>query len=165
MTKTATWIAVERFVCTLVVLWLWTGVCHAQMGMPGRSLGGYGAATIDRYYQDRQGAWIPYNGGFGGFVPYQYLEPRSALGTMPSPRVEPTTIGGTGAIATPIGGASRRMNQGRLYAPLNLGEARNRGMSPRGGPRNQMRSLGFGSPFRTPPSLVGGGSGAAMGSM
>ena len=72
----------------------------------GRSLGGYGAATIGRYYGSGQGSYLPYNGNASGFVPYQggYA---GGLGVQPIPRRLPRTpVGGTSMPLTPIGGAS-----------------------------------------------------------
>ena len=45
---------------------------RAQMSMTGggRSLGGYGTATISSYYGGGGGGYVPYNGRASGFVPY-----------------------------------------------------------------------------------------------
>ncbi|RUL83567.1 hypothetical protein [Tautonia sociabilis] len=140
---------------------------RAQAAGMGRSLGGYGEATIERYYRSGQGPLIPYGGGQGGFIPYRGLEAREpAAAAMIPRRIEQTPIGGAGAMGTPIGGASL-MRGTFTYRPLTsrgltgMGPAVGPGMT--GGGRRM--GLGFGYPFRQPPSLSGRGGGAAMGGM
>ena len=119
-----------------------------------RPLGGYGGATIGSYYGSRNGPLLPYAGGQGGFIPYQGLEaPPPAVVTMMPREIPQTSIGGVGPGGTPIGGASR-MQGPNIYQPLNY-----RGRFGTGGVLRSPRRYGpgFGSPFRRPPSLVGGG--------
>ncbi len=105
-------------------------------------------------YGNRSGPLIPYGGGQGGFIPYGGLESRRAAEPVMTPREIPQTmIGGASNIRTPIGGASR-MQGPDIYQPLNyrgrFGKGGSSGLPPRYGP-------GFGSPFRRPPLLLGGG--------
>ncbi len=126
------------------------GSAHGQMKGRGRSLGGYGGATIGSYYRNSQGVLLPYGGAFGGYIPYQSLEPRTASATLQPREIMETPIGGTGMMrGTPIGGSSLRRGT-FLYVPL-----RSRGgMMGQGGRRS--RTLpGFGYPFRRPPLLSG----------
>lgn len=70
----------------------------------GRSLGGYGAATISRYYSDGMSAYIPYGGS--NYIPYRGGD-AGGLGSQPIPRRLPQTpVGGISMPMTPIGGAS-----------------------------------------------------------
>ncbi len=131
-------------------------VAIAQMGTMGRSLGGYGAATIGSVYRSRSGPMIPYGGGLGGFVPYQDLESRAPDVEMSPRQIRETPIGGAGRMGTPIGGASRTMRGRRMYIPLNLGGGMDGSLGTSGRVGNS-QSPGFGYPFRRPPSLVGGG--------
>jgi hypothetical protein len=80
----------------------------AQMSMSGggRSLGGYGAATIGRCYSSGMGTYMPYNGNASGFVPYRggYA---GGLGVQTISRPLPQTpIGGVSMPMTSIGGTS-----------------------------------------------------------
>lgn len=159
-------------------VWLAMGIllaadvaCPGQMAMSGagRSLGGYGAATISSYYVSGAGGYVPYAGGGRGFVPVAG-GPGGGLGVQPVPRRLPTTaIGGTMMGATPIGGASlgggRGMSQpGGRRAYLPWGDEAGAGMldgplmrpMSRPGAASRARSgPGFGYPFRMPPSLPG----------
>ena len=81
---------------------------RAQMSMTdgGRSLGGYGTATISSYYGGGGGGYVPYNGRAGGFVPYSG-DFGGGIGSRPIPRRLPQTpIGGVMMAETPIGGAT-----------------------------------------------------------
>jgi hypothetical protein len=87
-----------------------TPAARAQMSMSGggRSLGGYGAATIGQYYSSGMGTYMPYNGNASGFVPYRggYT---GGLGVQTiSRRLPQTPIGGVSMPMTSIGGASLR---------------------------------------------------------
>lgn len=147
-----------------------TPSARAQMGMPGgsRSLGGYGSATIGRYYTSGMGSYMPYNGNASGFVPYRggYA---GGLGLQPIPRRLPQTpIGGISMPMTMIGGASlpggmatgMRGGMGAgasrgVFAPF--GSEGGMGMSAIGTPMTMQGSTtrkptgpGFGYPFRMP---------------
>lgn len=114
----------------------------------GRSLGGYGEATIGSYYQSRGGPLIPYGGSFGGFIPYRGIEaPPPAVSAMMPRRPIETPIGGTSIRMGRVGIGERAMQRG--YAPLGVGRPLIR-RSPLPAPASA--SLGFGSPFRRPPS-------------
>ena len=155
---------------------------RAQMTMSGggRSLGGYGAATITSYYSNGNG-YVP-SGGRGGVLPL-----RGGAGVMGTPRatrpIPPTAIGGASMVAsTPIGGISSGGGMGmgsrdgpgigsgprsgrRAYAPLLPGGGA--GMAPMGGSTGSIGGRspagpGFGSPFRVPPDFGGGTSAMAM---
>jgi hypothetical protein len=88
---------------------------RAQGIVQQRSLGGYGSATISRYYGgEGSGAFLPSAAGPGGFIAQRSLEPRSSTAAALTPRqVEQTMIGGMGSARTPIGGAS--LTPGRRY--------------------------------------------------
>jgi hypothetical protein len=159
---------------------------RGQMAMPGsgRSLGGYGAATIASYYGGGSGGYIPYNGRASGFVPYSGMA-GGGFGTPPIPRRLPQTpIGGTMMAQTPIGGASLSGGMGgstrggtgmgsgmgsRGLVPFGYegGVGMGGGMSGmpmtrQGGMRRPASGPGFGYPFRMPPSLPGGASSMGM---
>jgi hypothetical protein len=154
---------------------------RGQMGMSGtgRSLGGYGAATIDSYYSRGGGAYLPYNGRAGGFVPYQ----GNGFSATPPPsrRLSQTPIGGVMMSTTPIGGASLSGSGGRGGAMGPRSRSVDRTLVPFGYEggigmggglvgtsmtrRNAARRStgpGFGSPFRMPLSLPGGSSSMTM---
>ena len=149
---------------------------RGQMAMPGagRSLGGYGAATISSYYVGSGGGYLPYTGGGSGFVPYRG-GPGAGMGVVPIPRQVPTTpIGGMMMGGTPIGGASLSgamgsdlrggMGMGGRSRPPalvpfgyegGLGGMSGMSATPPSGMRRVPSGLGFGSPFRMPPNLSG----------
>lgn len=148
------------------------------MGRGGRSLGGYGAATIGSYYGGASGGYLPYTGGGGGFVPYRGGS-SGGLGAQPiSRRLPQTAIGGAMASGTPIGGASlgASMSAPRGAMGMSASEAaRSRlpigfdgtlgmgSMSLMPGPSAMSRrpyGPGFGYPFAMPSSLSGASSGA-----
>lgn len=123
--------------------------------IPSRSLGGYGEATIERYYQNPSGLWVPYGGGFGGFVPYRAIEATRPPIAVPSPRLPiETPIGGESLRAERLGIGARAIQRG--YAPLGVGRPWvDRPLVTPSAPS----SFGFGSPFRSPsiPGMSGGG--------
>ena len=182
---------IEWRFCALASAIAWGAVAgttpaRAQMAMPGsgRSLGGYGAATISSYYGGGGGGYLPYNGRASGFVPYRGNGIGGGMSTQPIPRRLPQTpIGGVMMAETPIGGASlssgMRGGNGRGGAMGTRPESRTLvpfgyeggiGMGNRiiGTPMTrQDRSRratgpGFGYPFRIPPSLSGGSPSMAM---
>ena len=123
---------------------------RAQMGISGasRPLGGYGAATIASSYTSGGGS-VPYmaNGGGVGLVP----APRASA-SMGSA----TPIGGSSALGTMGQVGMRSLSPGRrVYGPLlPAGGMGSTGRAP-GMSRTDRIGLGFGSPFRQPPSLGG----------
>ncbi len=148
---------------------------RAQMGMSGagRSLGGYGAATIGQYYSSGMGIYMPYTGDASGFIPYRggYA---GGLGVQPIPRRLPQTpVGGGSMPMTPIGGASlsggmtagTRGGMGtatdrRTFLPFGYeGGIRMGGgmigtpMTKQAGMRRAPSGPGFGYPFRMPPEV------------
>lgn len=146
---------------------------RAQSGMSGggRSLGGYGAATIGRYYSSGTTAYIPYSGG-GGYVPYQ-AGPGGGFAVRPVSRALPQTpIGGNSMAATPIGGASlgagamnvrtggRRFESFRFSSGLGS-DMTGRPMTRQSSTRRGSTGPGFGYPFRVPPDLVNGSGGSS----
>jgi hypothetical protein len=162
---------------------------RAQMGMSGagRSLGGYGAATIGRYYTSGMGSYMPYNGNASGFIPYRggYA---GGLGLQRIPRRLPQTpIGGTSMPMTSIGGASLPggmaagtrdgMGMGavagrRTFAPFGYEGGIGMGMSggmigtpmtKQAGMRRTPSGPGFGYPFQMPADRPGARAG--MGAM
>lgn len=149
---------------------------QAQMGIPGagRSLGGYGAATISQYYSSGMGTYMPYNGNASGFVPYRggYA---GGLGVQPIPRRLPQTpIGGISMPMTPIGGASLPGGMGagtrggmgagagrRWFASFGYEAGIGMGggmigtpMTKQGGMRRSPSGPGFGYPFQMPPDVL-----------
>lgn len=88
---------------------------HAQVGVRRRPLGGYGSASIERYYRSgASGTLLPSGGGPGTFIPEGSIEPRPSIATVLSPfQIEQTPIGGMSGARTPIGGAS--LMPGRRY--------------------------------------------------
>lgn len=158
---------------------------RAQMSMTGggRSLGGYGTATISSYYGGGGGGYVPYNGRASGFVPYSG-DFGGGIGSRPIPRRLPQTpIGGVMMAETPIGGSSLsggistrgamgmggRSSGARTFLPFGYegGIGMSGGMSvmPSAGAGRMRRSTagpGFGYPFRMPPSLLSGSSSMAM---
>src|SRR5271157_568670 len=158
---------------------------RAQMSMTGggRSLGGYGTATISSYYGGGGGGYVPYNGQASGFVPYSG-DFGGGIGSRPIPRRLPQTpIGGVMMAETPIGGSSLsggistrgamgmggRSSGARTFLPFGYegGIGMSGGMSvmPSAGAGRMRRSTagpGFGYPFRMPPSLLSGSSSMAM---
>jgi hypothetical protein len=158
---------------------------RAQMSMTGggRSLGGYGTATISSYYGGGGGGYVPYNGRASGFVPYSG-DFGGGIGSRPIPRRLPQTpIGGVMMAETPIGGATlsgsmgarggmdlgSRSSGARTFLPF--GYEGGIGMSGTmsavapigaGGRRQSPAGPGFGYPFRMPPSLLSGSSSMAM---
>ncbi|MFI5456078.1 MAG: hypothetical protein ACHRXM_11575 [Isosphaerales bacterium] len=148
---------------------------QAQMGTPGagRSLGGYGEATIGRYYSSGMTSYMPYNGSAGGFIPYRggYA---GGFGFEPiSRRVPQTPIGGISMPMTPIGGASLSGGMGAgagrgVFAPFGYEGGIGLGagmigtpMTKQGGRRSPL-GPGFGYPFRTPSNLAGDAAGMAV---
>jgi hypothetical protein len=135
----------------------------AGMAGAGRSLGGYGAASIASYYGGTGGGYLPYAGGGGGFVPYRG-GPGGGMGLPPVARATPSTsIGGAMMSATPIGGASlsgmgmpARMGR-RTLIPFGYEGGLGMGGMPsaRPGGMREASGPGFGYPFRMPPSLPG----------
>ena len=120
----------------------------AQMAMSGggRSLGGYGAATISSYYGNG-GGYVPYNGRAGAIIP-------TGMSAATPPRTIPNVaIGGASMVAaTPIGGIS-------AAAGMGMGMGMGRGMEARSGPRSYAPLLpgaGMG---------MGGGMGSRPGSV
>ncbi len=165
--------AATRLVVLGGVLLVVTGAARAQSArsVRGRSLGGYGAATIGRYYSSGTTAYIPYSGG-GGYVPYQG-GPGGGFAIRSVSRALPQTpIGGTSMTATPIGGASlrsaaqtsgdggRRFESFRFSSGLGL-DTIGRPMTRQSDPRRGSTGPGFGYPFRVPPELVIGSGGAS----
>src|SRR5271165_2183531 len=149
---------------------------RAQMSMTGRgrSLGGYGAATISSYYGGGGGGYVPYNGRASGFVAYSG-DFGGGIGSRPIPRRLPQTpIGGVMMAETPIGGATlsgmgSRSSGARTFLPFGYegGIGTNGTMSAMapigaGGRRQSPAGPGFGYPFRMPPSLLSGSSSMAM---
>ena len=145
---------------------------YAQMGMGGggRSLGGYGAATISSSYSNNSGYAAPMANG-------RMLLPTPAgmgAGRLTTPgRIAETPIGGVlmGG-STPIGGSSAPGAMGRSsrsgmgmapsvrMSPLPYGSGGMSGMSARmgGGMRRSPYGPGLGSPFRPPANLSGSSS-------
>jgi hypothetical protein len=141
------------------------------MAMPGtgRSLGGYGAATISSYYGGTAGGYMPYNGGGSGYLPYRGGS-AGGMGVQPIPRRLPeSTIGGVMMPTTPIGGASLSGGMGanarpgmgtmarsgpRSFTPFGY-ETGMSTMSGASATRRAPSGPGFGYPFRMPPSLTG----------
>lgn len=168
--------AAARLVVLGSTLFVVAGTARAQseMSRGGRSLGGYGASTIGRYYSSGTTAYIPY-GGAGGYVPYQ-SGPDGGFALRPVSRELPLTpIGGTSMAATPIGGASLRAGAmtSRAGAPRfdsfrfssGLGsDTIGRPMTRQSSKRRAPSGPGFRYPFRVPPDLVNGsrGSSASM---
>jgi hypothetical protein len=116
---------------------------RGQMSVRRRPLGGYGAATIARSYRmDMGGVYIPYGGGFGGYIAQRALEPPPPNTAVAAPQPSPRTpIGGASMARTPIGGASR-MRERRLVP-----SAGSMGMP------GLIRSPSVGSPGVMPPRL------------
>lgn len=164
--------AAARIIVFGGILFVATGSARAQSGMSGggRSLGGYGAATIGRYYSSGTTAYMPYSGG--GYVPYQG-GPGGGFAVRPVPRALPQTpIGGTSMAATPIGGASlragamtdrsgtRRSESFRFSSGLGS-DMIGRPMTQQSSMRRGSSGPGFGYPFRVPPNLVNGSGGSS----
>ena len=125
----------------------------AQMSIRRRPLGGFGAEAIaqpDRL--ERSGTYIPYAGGFGGYISQRALEPRIPAGIATGEGIVPRTpIGGAGSLRTPIGGASWSQGPGLR---LLVGPMRGGGLiqsSPVGRPGVMPPRLA--SPFGRPGSL------------
>lgn len=154
---------------------------RAQMGMPGagRSLGGYGAASIGQYYSSGMGTYMPYNGNASGFVPYRGGS-AGGLGVQPIPRRLPQTpVGGISMPMTPIGGASlpggmaagTRGGMGagagrRVFASFGYEGGIGMGggmigtpMTKQAGMRRSPSGPGFGYPFQMPPDVLGAPTG------
>jgi hypothetical protein len=142
------------------------------MGMSGagRPLGGYGAATIGRYYSNGMGTYMPYNGNASGFVPYRGGY-GGGVGVQPIPRrLNPTAVGGASMPMTPIGGASldqgmRTATRRGSFLPFGyeggLGFGADRvgmPMTDRGRPGRRPSGPGFGYPFQWPTLDTGSGS-------
>lgn len=145
------WLAGSFLAATIVS----PALAQDWMMIPGQSLGGYGAATIEQYYQSPSGLWVPYGGGFGGFVPYRTIEGARPPVAAPSPRqpIE-TPIGGESLRAERLGIGARAVQRG--YAPLGVGRSWiERPLVTPSAPS----SFGFGSPFRSPsiPGPIGAG--------
>lgn len=164
--------AAARIVVFCGILFVATGAARAQSGMSGggRSLGGYGAATIGRYYSSGTTAYMPYSGG--GYVPYQG-GPGGGFTVRPVPRALPQTpIGGISMAATPIGGASlgagamtdrpgtRRTESFRFSSGLGT-DMIGRPMTQQSSRQRGTSGPGFGYPFRVPPDLVNGSGGSS----
>ena len=127
---------------------------HAQQGVRRTMLGGYGSATIGRYYRSGGGGTLlPSAGGLGNFIPEGSLEPRPSVAAAMSPfQIEQTPIGGMSGARTPIGGAS--LMPDRRYPAFGR-----RGMAGMGG---VIRSSPVGRravmpPRLASPSMVGSG--------
>jgi hypothetical protein len=140
------------------MLSLLPATAHAQGGVRRRSLGGYGSATITRYYRSGGGGtFLPSAGGFGSFIAERALESRpSAVAAMTPQQIERTPIGGMGGVRTPIGGAS--LMPGRRFPAFGTRGAMGIGgviRSPAAG-RRMVTPPRLGSPFG-PPSVLGGG--------
>jgi len=154
------------------------------MAGAGRSLGGYGAAAIGRYYTTGMGSYMPYNGNASGFVPYRGGS-AGGLGVQPIPRRLPqTSIGGISMPRTPIGGASlpggmaagprggMGMGAGanrRTFAPFGYEGGMGMGQGPVGAPMTMPAGRertpsgpGFGYPFRMPADWPGAASGMSV---
>ena len=156
---------------------------RAQMGMSGggRSLGGYGGATITSYYGGGGGyapamgngkAFVPSQGGTGG-SPGPMLSP-GRIAETPIGGVMmggPTAIGGISAPGSMGGRSGARGGMGmgissrsRMPAPYGSvgGMGGNMGMSSSsGGMRRGTPGPGFGYPFRQ-PAAPGGPSSMSM---
>jgi hypothetical protein len=141
---------------------------RAQMGMAGtgRSLGGYGAATIGQYYSSGMTTYVPYSGGAGGYVPYQGGYAGGFGIPWVSRRLPQTPIGGMSMSMTPVGGASRP--GGRMFQPFGFQgtiglESSMVGtpMTKQAGMRRTPSGPGFGYPFRMPVDLSGSPSGTS----
>ncbi len=168
-----------------VFLAIGTPTVQAQMGIggAGRSLGGYGGATIGQYYGGGTTTYMPYNGGAGGWVPYHGGSAGGFSIGRVSRRLPQTPIGGASMPMTPIGGASRPGGMaagarggmgtgasGRVYQPFGYeggigveGGMVGTPMTRQGGQRSPL-GPGFRYPFATPPSLSGpsAGTGPSM---
>jgi hypothetical protein len=128
----------------------------AQASVQRRPLGGFGAATIARSYRSEMGGmYVPYAGGFGGYIAQRAMEPRplSGMATAPDP-VPRTPIGGSGMARTPIGGVSR-MGGGRRSIPGGSMGMNGLIRSPAVGMPGVMPPR-LGSPFGAPSALGGG---------
>ncbi|QDV34739.1 hypothetical protein [Tautonia plasticadhaerens] len=132
------------------------GLAIGQVGVRRRPLGGYGAMTIMRSYRTEMGSsYLPYAGGFGGYIAQRALEPRPPVGMATNPEPAPRTpIGGTGMARTPIGGVSRMGGRGVSIPGGAMGRV---GLirSPSVGMPGVMPPR-LGSPFGA-PSVLGGG--------
>jgi hypothetical protein len=161
-----------------------TPLARAQtdMSSAGRSLGGYGAATIGRYYGSGMGTYMPYNGNASGFISYQggYA---GGLGAQPiSRRLPQTPIGGVSMPMTSIGGTSLtsqmsagmrgRMGAGLargVFAPFGYEGGIGMGMGAIGTPMTRQAGMrrtrsgpGFGYPFQMPADLSGAPGGMGV---
>ena len=178
MRSSYAWCVVGHFLLLAGVVG--TPATQAQMGMSGsgRSLGGYGAATITQYYTNGMGTYMPYNGNASGFVPYRggYS---GGLGAPPiSRRLPQTPLGGFSMPTTSIGGTS--LTGGLTSGAGGMGAAAGRGgylpfgyeggigmgggmigtpMTRQVGMGRKPSGPGFGSPFRMPPDLPGAAAG------
>ncbi len=148
---------------------------RAQVGMPGagRSLGGYGAATIGQYYSSGMTTYIPYNGNAGGYVSYQGGYAGGFGVPSVSRRLPQTPIGGISMPITPIGGVSTpggmgAGGRGGGFAPFGYEGRTGLGAGMIGTPMTKQRGgrsplgPGFGYPFRTPTNRAGGAAGMAV---
>ncbi len=132
---------------------------HAQGGVRRRPLGGYGSATITRYYGGGgSGAFLPSAAGAGGFIAERSLEPPASAAAAMTPRqLARTPIGGMSGARTPIGGAS--LMPGRRFPAFGTRGAMGMGgviRSPAVGRRMVMPPR-LGSPFGPPSVPVRGG--------
>lgn len=154
----------SRMARTVVVIAVWLamtasaspGLAIGQVGVRRRPLGGYGAQTIMRSYRTEMGgSYVPYAGGFGGYIAQRSLEPTPPAGMATSPEpVARTPIGGTGMATTSIGGASRM--KGRRFSISGGAMGMDRLIrSPAVGMPGVMPPR-LGSPFGA-PSVLGGG--------
>jgi hypothetical protein len=172
------WLLCRSLACVLLAGAIHSPAAQGQMGMSGagRSLGGYGAATIGQYYSNGMGSYMPYNGNASGFVPYRGGS-TGGLGVQPVLRRLPQTpVGGVSMPMTPIGGASLSgfMTSGtrsvggmgnvapRIFVPFGYegGIGMDRSvigtlMTQPAGMRRPPSGPGLGYPFRTPDSGLG----------
>ncbi|MGC8638797.1 MAG: hypothetical protein ACP5XB_02830 [Isosphaeraceae bacterium] len=172
--------SVER-IAGLILLFLGatgTSATRAQMVTPGagRSLGGYGAVTISRYYSNDMSSYIPYSGsnyityrgGYAGGLgapPISRRLPQTPLGGFSMPT---TSIGGTsltGGLTSGAGGMGAAAGRGG-YLPFGYEGGIGIGGGMIGTPMTRQAGMGrkpagpgFGSPFRMPPDLPGAAAG------
>ena len=131
-------------VALLAVLGLFPSVALGQMGMgSGRSLGGYGSATIGPYYAGS--GQIPAGG---------------RIGVIPSSgRMASTPIGGASAMTFRASSGAmtgaRRPLGGGMGPGMGLGGSVGMPMTRAGGMRRGSPGPGLGWPFTVPPDLSG----------
>jgi hypothetical protein len=140
------------------------GPARAQGELTGRSLGGYGANSLEAMSRPGGGSLIPYAGGFGGFMPYR-MAGGGTLAFRPRPGSTMDPVRSSFSLSSMSGGmgaGSRSFPSTGSRGVMGSSMSMRRRTTPTAGMGVMPPSFAY--PFRQPPS-PGSTSGGMLMSM